>query len=228
MRVMASCLVLTAAATGGCLRATAFVCASDTDCGAAGQCELNSYCSIPNTQCPGGRSFSDSAGQSLSNTCVPIGNPDAGPDAAIDARMIDAPPDIPVGCPTGYAAIAGSIHVYKTLLNVQWNEGKNDCKATSSSAYLAVPDDAAELVNLATLATVATAPFWVGIDDQTAEGMFVIQKGLTAATFLPWKAGGIEPDNGPPDEDCVAAISSTEIETERCGNRHAAVCECEP
>jgi hypothetical protein len=119
-------------------------------------------------------------------------------------------------CPSGYAAIAGSAHLYKALAGVSWDEAKMMCDLTSRSAYLAVPDDATEL---AALATVATPPFWIGIDDKATSGMFVTQKGA------PWAAG--QPNLGP-QNDCVAAISATQIATEKCGTRHAAVCECEP
>lgn len=213
--------VFVAAATAGCLRSTSFRCERDSDCGAAGTCEPIGYCSVANAECVGtGRAYSDSAGQSLANSCVPGDNPGPAPDAAIDAP-IDGPN---VGCPSGYAEIAGSAHRYKPLTNVSWDDARTACRLTSASAYLAVPDDATELTNLA---SAATAPFWIGLDDKAAEGMFVTQKGVPA-TFKPWQAGGVEPDNGPPDEDCVEAISATEIATNRCGNKHAAICECEP
>jgi len=48
------------------------------------------------------------------------------------------------------------------------------------------------------------------------------QKGATA-TFLPWVT-----NRGPPAKDCVIAISGAQIDTDRCGNNHIAVCECEP
>lgn len=212
----ALCLGLAAAATG-CLRGTEFKCVLDADCGAGGTCEPVGFCSVPNSSCPGsGRSFSDTAGQDLASTCVSSGNPAPGPDAGIDAPIDGA------GCPPDYASVGGSAHVYKRLASVSWDEARSGCK-TSPRAYLAIPDDAGELANLATAAT--APPFWIGLDDKTTEGSFVTQKGV-AATFLPWLAG--EPDDGPPAEDCVNAVSSTEIATDRCGTRHTAVCECEP
>ena len=204
-----------AAATAGCLRTTEFRCTHDSDCGASGICEVVSFCSVPNTDCPGtGRSYSESAGQGLSSTCVPSGEPGPGGDAGVDAPA--------AGCPSGYASVAGSPHRYKLLNNVAWDDARFQCALTSASAYLAVPDDPAELANLA---MVATPLFWIGLDDKATEGTFVTQKAVPA-TFLPWASG--EPDNGPPDEDCVEAVSTTQIATERCGNRRAAVCECEP
>jgi hypothetical protein len=217
MRTAAMCLLIAAAASAGCLRSTQFKCSQDTDCGATGVCEAVGYCSFPSSACAdSGRSFGDSAGQGLSNTCVPgdINNP--GPDAGIDAP-IDT---MNVGCPAPYASVNGSAHRYKPLTNVSWDNAASDCKLTSTSAYLAVPDNAAELVDLV---TVAAAPSWIGIDDQMNQGTFVTQKGVPA-TFLPWM-GGMP---GPPSESCVRTVSATEITTDKCGTRHAAVCECEP
>lgn len=219
MRTAVIYLVLAAAtaASAGCLHNTEFKCRFDADCGATGACESVGYCSVPNSDCAGtGRSFGESAGQGLSNTCVPGSNP--GLDAGIDAPT-DGPPN--AGCPSGYAAVAGSAHRYKALTNVSWDEAKNACKLTSASAYLAVPDDLTELMNLATAAT--AAPFWIGIDDQRDQGMFVTQKNVPA-TFLPWKPG--QPGGQP--EGCVDAVSTTEIAADKCNMKHAAVCECEP
>jgi len=87
-----------------------------------------------------------------------------------------------------------------------------------------VPDDATELTNLATVA--ASTPFWVGLDDQDHNDVFTTQKGGATATFLPWVT--TPPDRGPPAKDCVMVTSMTQISTDRCGNSHIAVCECEP
>jgi hypothetical protein len=222
MRTSVICLVLAAAASAGCLRTTEFRCLQDTDCGATGVCEAVHYCSFPSTACgTAGRSYADSAGQGLPNTCV-SGNGNPGGDAGIDAPgTIDGGGN--VGCPSPYAAVAGSAHLYKRLPNVSWDTAKTDCKLTSASAYLAVPDDATELANLATVA--AGLPFWVGIDDVAIKGTFVTQKGVTA-TFLPWEPG--EPDQGNPPKECVSAISATQLATDKCGTPLTAVCECEP
>jgi hypothetical protein len=125
-------------------------------------------------------------------------------------------------CPSDYAAVANSAHLYKALSGVPWDEAKLQCDLTSKSAYLAVPDDATEL---AALATVATPPFWIGIDDKANQGDWVTQKGVPA-TFLPWAPG--EPDDVPPGQDCIDAVSATQIADDRCGTLHAAICECEP
>ncbi len=224
MRSLAICSLLAIAASAGCLRATAFRCGSDADCGASGACEAIGYCSFPNAACAdSGRSFSDSAGQNLSGTCVPAGDrpgPDAGVDvdAAIDGTISSA-------CPADYAAVAGSLHVYKRLLAVTWDEARIACKATSTSAYLAVPDDATELMDLVTVAKMM--PIWIGIDDVAQLHMFVTQKGVPAV-FLPWAPG--EPNDGNPakPQQCVNAVSMTQIATDECTKSHAAVCECEP
>jgi lectin-like protein len=223
MRITVMCLALGAVASAGCLRSTQFKCAQDADCGATGVCEAVGFCSFPSNSCPGsGRSFGDSAGQGLSNTCVPGNNP-PGVDAGV---TIDAPVSIdgpPQGCPSPYAAVAGSAHLYKVLANVSWDTAASACKLTSASAYLAVPDDLTELGNLATVAM--GTPFWVGIDDQAIKGTFVTQKNMPA-TYVPWATG--QPDQSNPFKGCVNAISATEIATERCGNSQIAVCECEP
>ena len=129
----------------------------------------------------------------------------------------------PVGCPSGYAPIAGSSHRYKLLSNVLWNEAKTTCALTSAAAYLAVPDDATEVANLATL---ATTPFWIGIDDQANSGMFVTVKGAPFPISSPLWAPG-EP-NTAGGADCVDAISATQLATDKCITKHDAVCECEP
>jgi hypothetical protein len=221
MRALMMLFVFVAVLTAGCLRTTEFRCASGSECGAGGICEPVGFCSVPNAECPGtGRSYGDSAGQGLSNTCVPAGGPGPGIDAGVDAPPIDGMTN--TGCPSGYNPINGSAHRYKLLSDVSWDEAKTMCDLTSKAAYLAVPDDATELANLA---TVATPRFWVGIDDKATPNAFVTQKGVPA-TFKPWGSG--EPDNTPPGQDCVDAISGTQIATDKCSTRQDAVCECEP
>jgi hypothetical protein len=209
MRAIALCLGVAAT---GCLRGTEFRCAVDAECGPGGSCEAIGYCSVASADCPGGRAFSDTAGR-LASTCVSAGHPGPGPDGGVDAPA--------AGCPPDYAVVGGSPHRYKALASVSWDDAKNDC-STGAAAYLAIPDDATELANLA---AVAAAPLWIGVDNTQDEQVFVTQKGAQA-TFLPWGPG--EPDVGAPPEHCVEAISATQIATNRCGNRHAAVCECEP
>jgi hypothetical protein len=174
----------------------------------------------PNRECPSGMICSTQ----LSNTCVPIN--DSAPDAGVDGAN-DGPNGGPIDggpvtkCSSSYAPVAGSAHFYKALSNVTWDEARMMCNLTSQAAYLAIPDDATELANLAIL---ASPPFWIGIDDQASSGDFVTQK-CVPAMFLPWGPG--QPDTEPLN-DCVDAISATQIATEKCANKHAAVCECEP
>jgi len=220
MRAIAMCLLIAAAASAGCLRSTQFNCSSDTACGTMGVCEAVGYCSFPSSTCESGRTYGESAGQGLSNACVPGNIDNPGPDAGIDAAIDGA---VSVGCPSPYASVNGSAHRYKALTNVSWDTARTDCKLNSASAYLAVPDDAPELMNLSTAA--GGLPFWIGIDDQATEGTYLTQKNLPA-TFHPWAAG--EPDDPPPGEDCVNAVSATEIATDRCGTKRTVVCECEP
>ena len=90
-------------------------------------------------------------------------------------------------------------------------------------AYLAIPDDAAELADIVSVAT--TTPVWIGVDDKQQRDAFVTQKGAQAQ-FLPWDQD--EPNQDPPAKDCVRAVSASKIATDRCGTMHAVVCECEP
>ena len=236
MRALAVCAVV-AAASAGCLRSPEFRCQRDGECGAGGVCESVGYCSSPNAACPGtGRAYGDSAG-SLSNSCVPTGSPgpgrDAGveDDAAIDARndaridaRIDAAIDGPAAaCAAGYAPVGSSPHLYKRVTDSSWDTAAHDCKLTGTVAYLAIPDDAAELADIVSVAT--TTPVWIGVDDKQQRDAFVTQKGAQAQ-FLPWDQD--EPNQDPPAKDCVRAVSASKIATDRCGTIHAVVCECEP
>ena len=209
-------VMLAAVATTSCLRSTAFRCLDDFDCGTAGVCEAIGYCSFPSSACAGtGRRYSDSAGQDLANACVPGGEPgkDAGVDVPIDAAL-------PVGCPADYAPIAGSAHSYKALASSSWDQAASACKMASSTAYLAVPDNFTELMNLA---NIAPLPVWIGLDDRAIQGEFVTQNGAPA-TFLPWQGG----QPGPATERCVEVASLTKIGTGVCGTTYVAICECDP
>jgi len=198
-------LAIAAALTTGCLRDTEFKCMQDSDCGAAGSCESVGYCSVPDPQCTGtGRSFSDSAGQGLSSTCVPT-----------SAGMQST------GCPSDHVSVADSKHRYKRLPVMTWDQARTACAQAGAAAYLLVPDDATELKNLA---SIVTPPFWIGLDDHAMEGVFVTPKNVPAM-FLPWASG--EPSTRP-GQDCVRATSATRIATDACSARRIAICECEP
>jgi hypothetical protein len=66
-----------------------FACTHDAACGAGGICELNGFCSFPDSTCPSGRRFGDLGGPSAGQ-CVG-GQPlvDGG-DTSIDGRVSDA------------------------------------------------------------------------------------------------------------------------------------------
>jgi hypothetical protein len=212
----ATYVLLGAAVTTSCLRSTAFKCVEHVDCGAAGVCEAIGYCSFPNAACAdSGRSFGDSASPELANACVPAGEP--GIDAGVDGRSDAA---LPVGCPADYAPVAGSAHSYKVLDSSSWGAAADRCKMASMAAYLAVPGDSTELMNLA---AIASPPIWIGVDDQAIHGEFVTQNG-EPATFLPWQGG--EP--GAASESCVEALTPTKIGTGVCGTLRVAICECDP
>jgi hypothetical protein len=148
-----------------------------------------------------------------------VGGGNPGNDGGVDLdAMIDVPP---AGCPGDYAQLpGGSAHVYKVLANDDmWQNHRNTCHATSSSAYLAIPDDQPELDALDTLA--ATATYWIGVSKDQNDN-YVNDKNLPQ-TFLPWAPG--QPMNDP----CVAAISAMgKFDDLKCNMRFHAVCECDP
>ena len=88
MRTWIAVALLTTASTG-CLRETAFHCATDTDCAGAGAgaaCEDVGFCSVDDGSCGGGRRFTELAGN-YAGTCV-------GDVVVVDAAVsIDALPD---------------------------------------------------------------------------------------------------------------------------------------
>jgi hypothetical protein len=194
---------LVVAAATGCLRDTEFKCMQDADCEAMGHCESVGLCSVGDTGCATGRRFSESAGQGLASTCVPATMGSAG------------------RCPADYVAVGRSGHRYKRLGAVSWDQARAMCEQASATTYLLIPDDAAELADLA---TIASPPFWIGVDDLAARGTFMTVKNVPAM-FTPWATGEPSTRSG---ADCVRATSATQIATDLCGNRRAAICECEP
>jgi hypothetical protein len=152
------------------------------------------------------------------------------------ALILDATSDSPTtsdapvtsGCPVSFMAIAGGqgTHRYR-LINAtdEWSLQMGTCAAMSDSAYLAVPDDAAELAAIATLS--AASASWVGISDTATEAAYLTVLG-GAATYLPWDIN--QPDDaGPQGEDCVMIqTSSSKLRDEKCNTKFRAVCECEP
>lgn len=223
---MRAVMVLVVLLSASCLRDTAFKCATNAECGTGGTCEPGvNFCSVADPDCPSGARFGASAG-SYANQCVgDNGQADAGTDSS---GGTDAPTDAPiVGCPAGYATMPGGQgnHLYR-LINMSdtWATQRAFCTSTTSSAYLAIPDDLAELNAIATLS--AASQSWVGISDMATENTFLTVKN-TPQTFLPWDTG--QPDDAGPGEDCVAIqTSASKFRDERCSNKLRAVCECEP
>lgn len=224
MNRQTTALIVTAllATSASCLRKTEFRCDTSTECGAGLTCESTGYCSFADSEC---QRYSESAGP-LAGQCVGSTNTDAGVDIDGAVSTDGAMPDGPVaGCPAGYEEVGALPHRYRFLMNVEnWETHRGACAATSSSAYLAIPDDADELMQLAAR---AGGTFWVGVQDMDTEGTYVTVRN-TPQTFLPW-AGG-EPNNGGPGEgsDCVAANNNSQFLDERCNTKYRAVCECEP
>ena len=221
------CIVIALAiGAAGCLRGTEYRCSTNSECGAGGTCESVGFCSFPDTHCTSGERFGDSAG-ALANQCTGTTGIDGGIDTPmlIDSPMIDTPP---AGCPGNYATITGGQGTHRYRLNAandNWMQQRDFCAATTNSAYLAIPDDLAELQAIATLA--AQARFWVGITDSAIEGTWLNTKG-TVQTFLPWETGSPNTANNNQD-DCVQGLMATsQFRDERCNMAFVGVCECEP
>ncbi len=214
------------ALSASCLRETSYRCSASSECGTGGTCEIGlGYCSIADSTCPSGARFSSSAG-SYANQCVGAEQPT---DAQVtDSSTLDAPLDAPItGCPNPYQPITGgqANHRYQVVvMTANWQDQRAFCASTSTSAYLAIPDDLAELDAIATLSAASVS--WVGISDTVTENMFQTVKNV-AATYLPW-AGG-QPDDQGPGEDCVIIeTNGSRFKDERCNTKFRAVCECEP
>jgi len=207
-----------------CLRKTEFHCTNDSSCGAGGVCESTGFCSFADGECASGYRYSSSAGE-LADQCVG-GTRDAG----IDTPRPDMGTDTPsAGCPSGYNPLPGITgHVYKLIaVGDDWTKQQAACRLTSPAAYLAIPDDATELMALDTLAGAITQ-YWVGISDITTEGTWVTVLN-TPQTFLPWDPPA--PDNaaGGQGEDCVEALTTLhKFNDERCMTSQPAICECNP
>lgn len=216
-------LLIGALAATSCLRDTSFHCATSAECGAGGTCEPGvGYCSVADATCASGARFGSSAG-SYANQCVGDDNPADAP-AADAASGDDAPA---AGCPAGYNTITGGQagHKYRLInMTENWQTQRGVCSASSSSAYLAIPDTLGELQAIAMLS--ASTESWVGITDAATENTFLTVKGV-AATFLPWDMN--QPDDAGPGEDCVIIETpGSKLRDERCGSKFRAVCECEP
>lgn len=139
------------------------------------------------------------------------------------------PSDAPVisGCSAMFTTITGGqgTHRYRLInATAEWSEQMTACAALSSSAYLAIPDDAGELGAIATLS--ASSASWVGISDTATEGTYLTVRGVVA-TYLPWDNN--QPDDAGEGEDCVRLqTSSSKLRDDKCDTELRAVCECEP
>jgi len=219
---MRTLLLLVLIASAGCLRKTEFRCETDADCtGTGGICEVTKFCSFADSSCAMGQRYGDYAG-TFSNKCVgDVPMDDAGVD---DDATTDGPN--PGGCPATYATLpnAGN-HVYKlTSGATMWATQRDRCAA--DGAYLAIPDNAAELTALTTAS--AAQRTWVGISDLMTEGQFRTVQNMPA-TFLPWNTAAGEPDDTMGGQDCVSAqMANPLIQTDKCADTLPAVCECEP
>jgi hypothetical protein len=222
-------IVFVALAAGGCLRTTQFQCANDSACGAQGVCESTGFCSFVDSDCESGRRYGDSAG-TMAGQCTTGGTGSDGGTIDTPITPIDGMPDstTSVGCPSGYNLVAGAgTHLYKIVTTTDpWDTQQAACRATTLSANLFVPDDAAELMALDAVAGVAS--YWIGVSDTQTEGTWLALPNNTAQTYLPWATG--QPESGNPTEDCVAVNSAThQFSDERCGNTNLpAICECVP
>jgi len=220
---MRTILLFALLGASGCLPHSDYHCTTNAECGSTGTCESVGFCSFPDTGCSGGSRFGAGAG-SYENQCVGGGGIDGGVDSSIDSS-IDAPPS--AGCPSGYLPLTGgqATHAYKLITGINdWATQVSACSATSTSAYLVIPDDNAEMLALSGLA--GAAEYWVGISDLATEGTYLTVKG-TAAIFLPWTTGA--PNNaGPGGEDCVEGLSAlSKIDDLKCNTKLRAICECE-
>lgn len=227
--VLLACVL--ASSSVACLRSTAFHCETSADCGAGGTCQQDiGFCSVSDGACESQQRYGDAAG-GVAGQCVPvIGTIDA--PVPVDGAD-DAPVDAPVvGCPTGYNAITGGQtgHLYRLVTSTaNWPNQRDFCTATTTSAYLAIPGDEAELAALVELAT--STQFWVGITDQVTEGTWLDVKDAPQ-TFLPWATSSPN-TSGNNNDDCVLAMdnggATATIRDERCGSTQLpGICECEP
>lgn len=214
------------AVSASCLRSTEFHCADSAQC-SGGVCQPVGFCSFSDDGCASGQRFGDSAG-SYAGQCVGGSSDDAGVDVPPEQdAMTDAPIDMAAGgCPSTYATVTGGgTHVYRLISGAAtWDAQRTACAADGANAYLAIPDDATELMGINSLAP-ALADYWIGVTDQATEGTYLTVKGA-AQTFLPWDSG--QPNNIN-NADCVEVhqLNRTWNDTS-CTGTSPAICECEP
>jgi hypothetical protein len=219
-------VLLLVAVLGGCLRPTEFQCSDSTQCG-GGMCQPVGYCSFEDSACASGQRFGESAGNYAGQCTDGGGTDDAGVDAPDDDAAVDAPVDMSmVGCPPSYATVAGAPanRVYRTINTpAMWDAQRTACAADGANAYLAIPDDAAELMAINDLFNFGD--YWIGVTDAVTEGTYLNVKGATQ-TFLPWDAN--QPNNIG-NADCVEVHENNRTWNDsQCTNPLPAICECEP
>jgi hypothetical protein len=207
----------------GCLRSTAYKCETSDQCGTGGVCEATQYCSFADPDC--GRRYGAQAG-AYANQCVGGSGIDSG--IGIDAANgSDAPAiDAPAACPGDFVTLTGAPagRTYKLITAAaNWPAQKAACVNLSARAYLAFPQDAAELTAMDTLAA-SNNTYWVGIDDLPPATTFVTVKGANA-TFLPWQGGS--PSSNPNDQCVEALTQSATLLNDRCNHTFPAICACE-
>lgn len=88
-------MVALLAALPGCKGLT-FACSDDVQCGADGTCELDGWCSFPDTACESGRRYGDASGDGLGGACVELpsgtsttSEPAGGPTSGIGTSGVD-------------------------------------------------------------------------------------------------------------------------------------------
>jgi hypothetical protein len=219
VKVVLACAVLLAGCLGGCLRSTEFHCIDSTQCG-GGTCQPVGFCSFDDSGCTSGQRFGESAG-SFAGQCADGGGMDAGVDAEVDAPIDMAP-----ACPASYAAVTGAPanRVYRLISDQEsWDTQRTACAADGANAYLAIPDDAAELMAINTLVPNGS-DWWIGVGDADTEGTYVNVKGVTQ-TFLPWD---MNQPNNINNADCVEVHQNNRTWNDTtCSTPSRALCECE-
>jgi hypothetical protein len=222
-------LFIAIASSAGCLRSTNFQCASDTECGAGGQCESDKFCSFADSACSGGRRYGDNSGPN-SGECVGGGGPDmTGGEMQGQEMMGGEPP--PMGCGANFVTLANSGprgHKYLVINTTgTWVTQRDGCAAMNS--WLAFPDGATIADARLELAAVNTAvggdgAGWMGINDIVVELQYKnsLNAAVSTITAMLINTGG-----GAGGKDCLAS-NATAMPDEDCGTARKAVCECIP
>jgi hypothetical protein len=200
-------LALLAIAVTGCLRTTAFHCATDSDCklgGAQGTCELVGFCSFEDPACASGHRFGDLSGN-VANQCVgdQTFNDAAPGDGPHDAHIFhDAPPV--AFCDSTQTTLVGCWEFEGNLNDasghnnngvgtmVTFSAGKVGMAASIAPAgHIAAGDDASLAPTMLTIeawihpTTLPGAGARMGvIDNDGSWGLFIIPGGFECATTM--------------------------------------------